>query len=146
MTLDGKRPEAEAIRTVFEFWRKEHGHEKAMLDKKRSAKIRARLREGFTVHDLCSAIRGAKKDPFLMGQNDTGTRYDELISLLKDAPKVEKLMGLMGKKRADFGTAEPVDPEEVERRKARLAAAAERDEKQRAKEKAQHEKIYGAAQ
>lgn len=89
------------VRKVFEFWQREHGHPRAKLDKARTNKIRQRLADGFTVHELCCAIRGAKRDDFLMGRDpkSNGTVYDDLESLLRTVAKVEKLMALMGKSR-----------------------------------------------
>lgn len=108
--------EAEIIRGVFEFWKQEHGHPKAKLEKKRRQKIRARLSDGYTPRDLCLAIRGAKRDAFLMGANDRNTTYDDLTTLLRDGPQVEKLRDLTG--RSGPGVAGlSADRDEFEQRK-----------------------------
>lgn len=86
------RPDVEA---VFEFWRSEHGKPRSKLDAKRSARIKARLSEGFTVEHLCQAIRGAKRDPFLMGRDPRAGRvFDGLDTILRDAGQVERLLAL----------------------------------------------------
>jgi len=99
--IDGSEPEAsraqttQAVKTVFECWQAEHGKQRSKLDGKRIARIRARLGEGFTVEQLCAAIRGAKKDPFLMGRDPrAGRAFDGLETLLRDAAQVERLAAL----------------------------------------------------
>lgn len=91
---DRQKARREAEQSVFDCWRGVMGHSSAKFDANRRSKIAARMREGFTREQLCEAIRNAKNDPFLMGENDTGTKYDELISLLKNGAKVEKLIAL----------------------------------------------------
>lgn len=80
------------VKEVFECWKLEHNHPRAILDRRREAKVRQRLREGFTVEQLCRAVINAKKDEFLMGENKEGKRYDDLESLLRSASKVERLL------------------------------------------------------
>ena len=83
------------IRAVFECWQMAHGKQRSKLDAKRSARIKARLGEGFTVQQLCGALRGAKKDPFLMGLDPRATRaFDGIETLLRDAAQVERLLTL----------------------------------------------------
>jgi hypothetical protein len=84
---------AEVVR-VFEGWKQATGHAQASLDRKRTARIKARLREKFTPEQLIEAIGNAKNDPFLMGSNDTGRVYDGLETLLRDAAQVERLLAL----------------------------------------------------
>jgi hypothetical protein len=79
---------------VFEAWRVELEHLNAKPNPSRLAKIRARLREGFTVAQLIQAVKNSKNDPFLMGDNPNGKRYDDLESLLRTGTKVEKLLTL----------------------------------------------------
>lgn len=122
-------PDDEVVTKVFDFWKREHNHPKAKLERKRRNRIKARLREGFTGRDLCLAIRGARKDPFLMGENDGGKVYDGLSTILRDAEQVERLIALAGSRRSDgSGTEAPPDPA-GQARLARLEAQA----------KAQHE-------
>lgn len=84
-----------AVKTVFECWQAEHGKQRSKLDVKRAGRIKARLREGFTVEQLCQAIRGAKKDEFLMGQHPRASRaFDGIESILRDLPQVERLIEL----------------------------------------------------
>lgn len=111
------------VREVFECWKVEHRHPRAILDRKRDARVRARLGEGFTPDQLCQAIRNAKKDEFLMGKNDDGKKYDDLESLLKSASKVERLLEL-GSAKPVNGNARPYhEPFKLEESEAGLAPA-----------------------
>lgn len=76
---------------VFDAWRAETGHSRAVLDAKRERRIASRVREGFTAERMILAIKNRVNDPFLMGQNDTGTVYDGIDTLLRDAAQVERL-------------------------------------------------------
>jgi hypothetical protein len=120
-----REQEARQILEVFEFWQAETGHSKAILDERRKSRIRARLRQGFTVERLKAAIRNRRNKPFLMGENDTGTVYDDLHTLLRDAAQVEKLERLTtperrpgrrnGPLQADHGATgwEALDPDKA---------------------------------
>lgn len=79
---------------VFDFWREDTGHRAAIFDRKRRKRIEARLREGRTEAELKRAIRNRRLNRFLMGENDQGTVYDGIETLLRDAAQVEKLLSL----------------------------------------------------
>lgn len=81
-------------RWVFEVWKQDTGHHRAVLDRKREARIRARLRDGFTREQLRDAIQHRRNSLHLMGQNETGTVYDGIETLLRDAAQVERLLRL----------------------------------------------------
>lgn len=92
---DGSARTRAAVAEVFGCWQTVHGKQRSKLESKRTARIKARLAEGFTVEQLCNAIRGAKKDPFLMGKDPrAGRAYDGLETLLRDAAQVERLITL----------------------------------------------------
>lgn len=90
------KEQAEVVTKIFDFWKLEHGHPKAKLDRKRRSRIKARLRDQFTPREICQAIRGAKHDKFLMGENESGRVYDDIHTLLRDAAQVERLIELDG--------------------------------------------------
>jgi len=78
------------VRLVFDHWvlvMKKTGQ--AKLTKKRSSCVTARLREGYTTDQLKSAIDGCARSPHHMGQNDTGTVYDDLELICRSGEKVE---------------------------------------------------------
>lgn len=107
----------EAARRVFEFWQKEHGHPLAKFDRKRRSRILARLAEGFTVRELCLAIRGAKQDKFLMG--DGGRVYDGIQTILRDADQVERLVDLANSKNGVAVSATEAQAAQARRRAER---------------------------
>jgi hypothetical protein len=115
-------PDDEVVTKVFDFWKQEHGHPKAKLERKRRSRIKARLREGFTGRELCIAIRGAKRDQFLMGQNSDGKVYDGLQTLLRDAEQVERLMALAGTRRGAPAANGNAGQTPADRERARIEA------------------------
>lgn len=84
---------AEAL-SVFEYWKKVMNHPQAIFDDKREKLVRARLKAGYTVDQLCKAIDGCKGSPWHQGQNDRSTVYDDLGLILRDASKVDGFMAL----------------------------------------------------
>jgi hypothetical protein len=92
---DRKPRKNAAARLVFDAWVATTRRTKAtVFDKKRQARIAARLQEGFTPDQLCLAIANHVNDPFLMGKNDRSQVYDGIETLLRDAAQVERLMAL----------------------------------------------------
>lgn len=79
---------------VFEHWQVVHGKQQAKLIKNRLSKINARFKEGYTVEQLNLAIDGCKLSSFHMGQNDKGTPYNDLTTILRDGAQVEKFIEL----------------------------------------------------
>jgi hypothetical protein len=87
-----KRVLNDAIRQVWEFWKADTHHPKAILDPKRKSFITKRLHEGATVEELCAAIRNRRNDPWLMGSG--GKVFDSILTLLRDRDQVERLAAL----------------------------------------------------
>lgn len=85
------------VRTVFTYWQKVMGHNRAHLDTKREKNIKARLKDGYSVEDLCRAVDGCKLSPHHMGQNDTRTVYDDIELICRDGSKVDKFMALVAR-------------------------------------------------
>lgn len=81
---------------VFGHWQTIWNHPKAVLDPKRRARIRARLKD-FSVEQLCDAISGFKYSPWHTGTDPRGggVVYDGIEVLLRDAAQVEKGIGLL---------------------------------------------------
>lgn len=77
---------------VFAYWAGILGHEGAMLDAKRVQRLKNRLKEnGGNVHELLFVVDGAKRSPYLMGQNERNEKYDGIETLFRDRAQVEKL-------------------------------------------------------
>ena len=82
-------------KTVFEAWKQDTGHTQAKLDNKRLARIKARLKDGFTVEQLIQAIKNRRFDSWLMGTDSKSHKvYDGIETLLRDTAQVEKLLDL----------------------------------------------------
>lgn len=65
--------QAEDVGDVFEAHVKYHPREK--LTKKKRDLIKNRLRDGYSVDDLCMAILGIHNTPHNLGDNDRKTKY-----------------------------------------------------------------------
>ena len=80
------------IEDIFNYWCLVMNHHKANLDSKRHRVIKQRLDDGYSVEDLKAAIRGCKKTPHNMGQNDQGMIYDSLGLILRDSDHVDRFI------------------------------------------------------
>lgn len=87
----------EEIEAVFERWKKTMGHVRARLDTKRERAIRSMLVIGYTVEDLNLAIFGCSVSPFHQGQNDRGTKFEDIVLICRDAEHVDKFIALAEK-------------------------------------------------
>lgn len=79
-------------RQVFTFWKQHLEHPKSIFDNKRERAITARIKSGFTVEQLETAIRGCKLTPFNMGDNDRHQKYDDLDVICQSAKNVERFI------------------------------------------------------
>jgi hypothetical protein len=83
-----------AIQQVFEAWIESTGRtSKTVLDSKRRRVIERALAT-FTVDELIAAVRGWKRSPHHRGENSTGTVYNDLTLLLRDADHIERFRDL----------------------------------------------------
>jgi hypothetical protein len=88
-------PDATAdVQSVFDAWRRIHGHKNSKLDSKRRKRIKYAL-ELFTSSQLESALMGALRDDWLMGRDPKSPRkYDGIETLLRDTAQIERLIEL----------------------------------------------------
>jgi hypothetical protein len=82
-----KRDAAPAER-IFEHWRSEFGHQKAVLDPKRRRVIDAALK-AYDETTLRASISGYRNSPHHMGDNERRTVYDDIELFLRDATHIE---------------------------------------------------------
>lgn len=82
------------VQAVFSYWQTQRGHERAKLDDKRKKAIKARLKDGYTVGDLCLAVDGISKSSYHMGQNDSRSVYDDIELICRTAVNVDKFVKL----------------------------------------------------
>lgn len=87
-------PEPRPIDVVFAHWQTVMESPRARLDDKREKVIKAALKTGYTVGELCKAIDGCRKSPFHMGRNDNQTKYNGLNLILRNAEHIDRFMGL----------------------------------------------------
>lgn len=87
-----RETQAAQVKLVFEHWIASHGKDpsRTKLTDPRKQKVLARLREGYTVTDLCEAIDGCKLSSFHMGENDRGRPFNLLESILANGGRVEE--------------------------------------------------------
>ena len=98
------------VMAVFQYWQTKRGHEKAKMDDKRRRAIKGRLKDGYSVEDLCRAVDGVAKSPHHMGQNEQRTVYDDIELICRTAVNVDKFMKLAGPQQfADPGLQRQID-------------------------------------
>lgn len=78
------------VAVVFDAWRQAAGRgDRTVLDPKRRRLISSALAT-YPLDDVLDAVRGWRKSPHHAGQNDSGTVYNDLGLLLRDAEHIEK--------------------------------------------------------
>lgn len=80
------------IQNIFDVWKDTLNHPTAKLDKKRKFIISNALKMGYTLEQLCEAIKGCLQTPHNMGCNDRGQRYDGLGVIFKDADNIDRFI------------------------------------------------------
>jgi hypothetical protein len=73
---------------VFQHWQSAHDHPQAKLDEKRRKVIRRALKT-YPEEALRSCIEGYKLSPHHQGKNATGTVYDSIELMLRDAQHID---------------------------------------------------------
>lgn len=89
--------EAAAIRDLFELWQRECHHPDAKLTDDRRSKLRARLREGYTLQQIAAGIRGAAVGAYV---DDRNKRHDDLTLICRTGSKLEDFIGRAGRQGA----------------------------------------------
>lgn len=80
------------VGAVFECWKTTMESPRSLLDDKRKKAIKAALKTGYTVEQLCEAIDGCAKSEFHMGKNDRGEKYNGIDLILRSAEKIDKFI------------------------------------------------------
>lgn len=110
-----RRVWAAQAQEVFAYWQRVLEHPTAKFTQDRRRKVEARLREDYTVAQLCRAVDGCKVTPHNMGENDTGQRWDDLALICRSGSNVERFM--------DAAPERPADPAQRKREADEKAAA-----------------------
>lgn len=86
------------IAEIFEHWQDVMDKPQARMIVARSRAIAGRLREGYSVADIKSAIDGCRISPFHMGENDAGNIYNDLTLICRNGAKLEQFIGFLEKR------------------------------------------------
>lgn len=78
-----------AVESIFTWWQEVMNKPRARMDDKRRKAILGRLRDGYSVSDLCDAIAGCASSDFHMGKNDRYTKYNDIELIFRDANHVD---------------------------------------------------------
>lgn len=86
--------QTEMILAVFGHWRKHHprAYPKPNSKMKEWGKIGARLKDGYSLAQLCRAIEGMHNSDFHRGWNDRQKSYLSLELCMRDAAHVEQFL------------------------------------------------------
>lgn len=91
-------------REVFEHWvtvMEKTGSAKFTAERRR--KVRARLKDGYTIEDLKLAIDGCRNTPHNMGDNDRKTLFNDLELICRTGANVERFRDHAGRKLPSSG-------------------------------------------
>ena len=90
MSLDKSNNDVD---TVFNYWVLTMGkNSTAKITTKREKNIKARLKDGYTVEQIKSAIYGCSLDPFSMGANNNNTPYNDIELICRTGEKLESFI------------------------------------------------------
>lgn len=106
-TSDSQSPEpvinqevTKSMSKVFDYWTLKFSKPpQTKFTNDRKAKVMARLKEGYSMEDICKAIDGCANSPHHMGKNDTGTVYNDLTLICRTGSKLEQFMAMADQKK-----------------------------------------------
>lgn len=87
-----KKHTSSDVDSVFSYWCKTMQMRNAKLTSKRKKCIEDRIKEGYLLTDIFDAINGCASSGYHMGQNDTGTVYNDLTLILRSGDKLEQFI------------------------------------------------------
>lgn len=87
---------ADAWKRIFRYWQRALGHERSKPTAERRTKVLARLREGYAEADIIRAIDGCASSPFHTGENEDGTRHDDLTLICRNGSMLERFIERAG--------------------------------------------------
>lgn len=92
--LQRQEPQQSIEDQIFTHWKTVLGYKRARMDQKRLKVIRDRIKDGYSLEDLTDAINGCFLSPFHQGDNDRGTRYDDIELICRNASNVDKFIAI----------------------------------------------------
>jgi uncharacterized phage protein (TIGR02220 family) len=81
-------------RAVFYHWRRATKRDRARLTGKRRTAIQARLRQGYTVEELCQAVDGLMTSDWHRGANKRGQQYLDIELVCRDDEHVDRFRSM----------------------------------------------------
>lgn len=84
-----RRDAGEVVAALFGYWQDRCRHPQAKMTRERTAKVAARLRDGYTPEQIRAAIDGAARGAFV---NDDGKRFDDLELICRSGTKLESFI------------------------------------------------------
>ena len=81
---------------IFEYWKRACDKPRAIYTDDRRAKVRARLRQGFSVEQIKRAIDGVANSPWHRGENNQHREFLDLTLICQTGSKVEQYAELGG--------------------------------------------------
>lgn len=88
---------------IFGYWQTALNHPSSKLTNDRRGKLKARIKEGYSLEQICSAIDGCKNSPYHMGDNDQGKVYDDIELICRTGSQLEKFIGYNDRKQGNNG-------------------------------------------
>ena len=80
----------ECLSRIFNHWVSSmNKNQRTQFTANRKKCVTARLKDGYSEQDIITAITSCAKSPYHMGQNDTGTIYDDLTLICRNGEKLE---------------------------------------------------------
>ena len=96
-----KKQDDADVRAVFDHWAQLEaatgGIKGAKLTAGRMSRIKARMKEGYTVDQLKACVNGYLTDPFYLGQNNRRQRYTGIDTIFLNGERVEKGIAMAAK-------------------------------------------------
>lgn len=92
---------AGAVQQVFAHWQAVMEKPRAQLDDKRRKAIAGRLKDGYSVAELCEAIDGCRASRWHMGANDRNRPFNDVELICRNASKVDQFRGCVAAGRSD---------------------------------------------
>lgn len=78
---------------IFDHWVKVmNKNSSTKFTPERKSKIKARLRDGYPIDQILSAINGCASSAWHMGKNENGKIYDDLTLICRDGSKLESFL------------------------------------------------------
>lgn len=122
-TAPDRRARYAQAQEVFAYWQRVLEHPTAKFTQDRRRKVEARLREGYTVTQLCQAVDGCQATPHNMGENETGQRWDDLALICRNGSNVERFVAAAPERPTDPAQRKRLKDEEDDRVRAAVNAA-----------------------